>query len=168
MVQLPKREESVSDYLLPDEDVYTVVLDRLSEERPGKYLNERTGEYPPEQEFYFKIINDEEFEGVELRVFVRTDTFYDGTGKSPNPAKVFLIARALLGASFEPGMPPDTDDLVGLKCRGTVTHKKKVNSEGTEMTYANLTGFSPIRERKPRAQENQASEPMGDVDDIPF
>lgn len=162
MVQLPKREESTSEFVLPDEDIYVVVLDRLSEERESKFAD-KNGVHHPEQEFFFKIVGDEEFDGCELKVYVRTDTFYDGSGAG-QPAKVYLIAKALLGASFDPDTPPDTDDLVGLKCRGTVTHKKSINSEGSEVTYANLTGFSPMRERKPKAG---MSEPE-DVDDIPF
>lgn len=165
MVQLPRREESTSEFVIPDEDIYVVVLDRLSEERTGKFAD-KNGVYHPEQEFYFKIVGDEEFDGCELKVYVRTDTFYDGSGAG-QPAKVYLIAKALLGASFDPDTPPDTDDLVGLKCRGTVTHKKSINSEGTEVTYANLTAFSPMRERKPKTTAADEADPQ-DIDDIPF
>jgi hypothetical protein len=158
MVQLPKREESSSEYQLPDEGNYTLVLDRLSEERPSKF-EDKDGNYPPEQEFYFKIINDEDFDGVELRVFVRTNTFYDGSGAG-QPAKAYLIAKALLGPDFDPDFPPDTNDLVGLKCTGTVVHKKSVALDGTTRTYANLTGYAPLRRRRQAEPET--------VDDIPF
>jgi hypothetical protein len=160
MVQLPGRQESTSEYQLPDEGTYTLVLDRLSEERPSKF-EDKDGNYPPEQEFYFKIINDEEFEGVELRVFVRTNTFYDGSGAG-QPAKAYLIAKALLGNQFDPDVPPDTEDLVGLKCTGTVVHKKSVASDGTPRTYANLTGYAPLRRKKQQVVE------VEDVDEIPF
>jgi hypothetical protein len=160
MVQLPGRQESTSEYQLPDEGTYTLVLDRLSEERPSKF-EDKDGNYPPEQEFYFKIINDEEFEGVELRVFVRTNTFYDGSGAG-QPAKAYLIAKALLGNQFDPDVPPDTEDLVGLKCTGTVVHKKSVASDGTPRTYANLTGYAPLRRKKQQVVE------VDDVDEIPF
>jgi hypothetical protein len=160
MVQLPGRQESTSEYQLPDEGTYTLVLDRLSEERPSKF-EDKDGNYPPEQEFYFKIINDEEFEGVELRVFVRTNTFYDGSGAG-QPAKAYLIAKALLGNQFDPDVPPDTEDLVGLKCTGTVVHKKSIASDGTPRTYANLTGYAPLRRKKQQVVE------VDDVDDIPF
>jgi hypothetical protein len=160
MVQLPGRQESTSEYQLPDEGTYTLVLDRLSEERPSKF-EDKDGNYPPEQEFYFKIINDEEFEGVELRVFVRTNTFYDGSGAG-QPAKAYLIAKALLGNQFDPDVPPDTEDLVGLKCTGTVVHKKSIASDGTPRTYANLTGYAPLRRKKAPVVE------VEDVDDIPF
>jgi hypothetical protein len=151
MVQLPGRQESTSEYQLPDEGTYTLVLDRLSEERPSKF-EDKDGNYPPEQEFYFKIINDEEFEGVELRVFVRTNTFYDGSGAG-QPAKAYLIAKALLGVNFDPDVPPDTEDLVGLKCTGTVVHKKSIASDGTPRTYANLTGYAPLRRKKQQVVE---------------
>jgi hypothetical protein len=160
MVQLPGRQESTSEYQLPDEGTYTLVLDRLSEERPSKF-EDKDGNYPPEQEFYFKIINDEEFEGVELRVFVRTNTFYDGSGAG-QPAKAYLIAKALLGNQFDPDVPPDTEDLVGLKCTGTVVHKKSIASDGTPRTYANLTGYAPLRRKKQQVVE------VEDVDEIPF
>jgi hypothetical protein len=160
MVQLPGRQESTSEYQLPDEGTYTLVLDRLSEERPSKF-EDKDGNYPPEQEFYFKIINDEEFEGVELRVFVRTNTFYDGSGAG-QPAKAYLIAKALLGVNFDPDVPPDTEDLVGLKCTGTVVHKKSIASDGTPRTYANLTGYAPLRRKKQQVVE------VEDVDEIPF
>jgi hypothetical protein len=160
MVQLPGRQESTSEYQLPDEGTYTLVLDRLSEERPSKF-EDKDGNYPPEQEFYFKIINDEEFEGVELRVFVRTNTFYDGSGAG-QPAKAYLIAKALLGNQFDPDVPPDTEDLVGLKCTGTVVHKKSIASDGTPRTYANLTGYAPLRRKKAPVVE------VEDVDNIPF
>jgi hypothetical protein len=160
MVQLPGRQESTSEYQLPDEGTYTLVLDRLSEERPSKF-EDKDGNYPPEQEFYFKIINDEEFEGVELRVFVRTNTFYDGSGAG-QPAKAYLIAKALLGNQFDPDVPPDTEDLVGLKCTGTVVHKKSIASDGTPRTYANLTGYAPLRRKKAPVVE------VEDVDEIPF
>jgi hypothetical protein len=122
MVQLPKREESTSEFVIPAEDTYTMVLDRLSEERLGKFPD-KNGVLHPEQEFYFKILDDEEYEGCELRVYVRVDTFHDGSGGT-QPAKVFLISKALLGASFDPNVPPDTEDLVGLKCRATVAHRQ--------------------------------------------
>lgn len=162
MVQLPRREESSTEFVLPDEGTYTLVLDRLSEERPSKF-EDKDGNYPPEQEFYFKIINDEDFDGVELRVFVRTNTFYDGSGAG-QPAKAYLIAKALLGPDFDPDSPPDTDDLVGLKCTGTVVHKKSMASDGTTRTYANLTGYAPLR----RKRQVQAQQEIEDVDDIPF
>jgi len=163
MVQLPRREESTTEFVLPDEGTYTLVLDRLSEERPSKFAD-KNGDFPPEQEFYFKIINDEDFEGCELRVFVRTNTFYDGSGAG-QPAKAYLIAKALLGPEFDPDEPPDTDDLVGLKCMGNVVHKKSMASDGTTRTYANLTGYGPLRRRKKQAQAVAEAE---DIDDIPF
>ncbi len=170
MVQLPKREESSSEFVIPDEDVYTIVLDRLSEERTGKFAD-KNGDYHPEQEFYFKILDDEEFAGCELKVYVRTDTFYDGAGAG-QPAKVFLIAKALLGASFDPDVPPDTDDLVGMKCRGTIVHKKVIGADGSERTYANIASFSPMRQRKPassvQAPDRPIVEDAEDIDDIPF
>lgn len=161
MVQLPRREESTTEFLLPDEGTYTLVLDRLSEERPSKF-EDKDGNYPPEQEFYFKIVNDPDFEGVELRVFVRTNTFYDGSGAG-QPAKAYLIAKALLGPEFDPDEPPDTNDLVGLKCTGTVVHKKSIASDGTPRTFANLTGYAPLRRRRAARQEE-----IEDVEDIPF
>jgi hypothetical protein len=160
MVQLPKRENSIAEYQLPDEGTYTLVLDRLSEERPSRF-EDKDGNYPPEQEFYFKIINDEEYEGVELRDFVRTNTFYDGSGAG-QPAKVYLIARALLGPNFDPDIPPDTEDLVGLKCTATIVHKKKAQPDGTTRTFANLTGYAPLRRKR------QVVEPVEDDLDIPF
>lgn len=170
MVQLPRKEESASEWLLPDEGTYTLVLDRLSEERPSKF-EDKDGNYPPEQEFYFKIINDEDFEGVELRVFVRTNTFYDGSGAG-QPAKAYLIAKALLGDRFNANEPPDTDDLVGLKCMGNVVHKKSMAMDGTTRTFANLTGYAPLRKRKGRPDAAvggvRADEDPEDIDDIPF
>lgn len=123
MVQLPKREESQSEYVIPDEGIYTVVLNRLSEERLGKFAD-KYGVFHPEQEFYFKIVDDYEFEDCELRVYVRTDTFHDGSGAG-QPAKSYLIAKALLGRKFNADAPPDTEELVGLKCQASVTHKKR-------------------------------------------
>lgn len=166
MVQLPKREESSSEFIIPDEDVYTVVLDRLSDERMGKFPD-KNGELHPEQEFYFKILDDEEFSGCELKVYVRTDTFYDGSGAG-QPAKVFLISKALLGSSFDPDSPPDTDDLVGLKCRATVTHKKVMGTDGSERTYANISSYSPLRARRQAQAEPEAEPEQGTVDEIPF
>jgi len=165
MVQLPKREESSSEFVIPDEDVYTLVLDRLSEERLGKFPD-KNGELHPEQEFYFKILDDAEFAGCELRVYVRTDTFYDGSGAG-QPAKAYLIAKALLGASFDPDSPPDTDDLVGLKCRGTITHKKVMGADGSERTFANISSFSAMRARKSKADQTADKEALT-VEDVPF
>jgi len=165
MVQLPKREESSSEFVIPDEGTYTLVLDRLSEVRPSKF-EDKDGNYPPEQEFYFKIVNDEDFAGVELRVFVRTNTFYDGS-KTGQPAKSFLIAKALLGTEFNPNQPPDTDDLVGLKCTGTVVHKKSVALDGTPRTFANLTGYAPLRQRK-QASAVPSQDTELDIDEVPF
>lgn len=163
MVQLPRKEESTSEWLLPDEGNYTLILDRLSEERPSKF-EDKDGNYPPEQEFYFKIVNDEDFDGVELRVYVRTNTFYDGSGAG-QPAKAYLIAKALLAEKFDPDNPPDTDDLVGLKCTGTVVHKKSMASDGTTRTFANLTGYAPLRKRQRQAEPVVEAE---DIDSIPF
>jgi len=160
MVQLPRREESSTEFVLPDEGTYTLVLDRLSEERPSKF-EDKDGNYPPEQEFYFKIVDDPDFEGCELRVFVRTNTFYDGSGAG-QPAKAYLISKALLGPNFDPDEPPDTEDLVGLKCMGNVVHKKSVALDGTTRTIANLTGYAPLRRRKGVAK------PADDLDEAPF
>ena len=55
MVQLPRREESSTEFVLPDEGTYTLVLDRLSEERPSKF-EDKDGNYPPEQEFYLTMM----------------------------------------------------------------------------------------------------------------
>jgi len=171
VVQLPKREQSSSEFVLPEEDTYTLVLDRLSEERLGKFAD-NNGVFHPEQEFYFKIVDDAEFAGCELRVYVRTDTFYDGSGKSPTPAKVYSIAKALLGSSFDPDIPPDTEDLVGLKCRGTITHKKVTGADGADRTYANISSYLPLRQRRSasdvQAPEREVVEDPKDVDDIPF
>jgi len=55
MVQLPRREESSTEFVLPDEGTYTLVLDRLSEERPSKYEG-KDGNHHPEQEFYLTMM----------------------------------------------------------------------------------------------------------------
>jgi hypothetical protein len=172
MVQLPKREESSSEFVLPDEGTYTVELDRLSEERVGKF-EDRDGNYHPEQEFYFRIVDDPDFEGCELRVFVRTDTFYDGSGAG-QPAKAYLIAKALLGPEFNPDEPPDTEDLVGRRCMGNIVHKKSVALDGSTRTYANLTGYAPLRKARGSVTSPRPSKSVNEqiddltVDDIPF
>jgi hypothetical protein len=166
MVQLPKREESTSEFVIPAEDTYTMVLDRLSEERLGKFPD-KNGVLHPEQEFYFKILDDEEYEGCELRVYVRVDTFHDGSGGT-QPAKVFLISKALLGASFDPNVPPDTEDLVGLKCRATVAHKTSMAADGTERTYANIASYSPMRTRTPKVEAKPVDVEPEDDSDVPF
>jgi hypothetical protein len=166
MVQLPKREESSSEYVIPAEDTYTVILDRVSEERLSKFAD-KNGVIHPEQEFYFKILDDEEYEGCELRVYVRTDTFYDGSGAG-QPAKVYLISKALLGASFDPDVPPDTDDLVGLKCRATIAHKSSLAADGTERTYANIASYTPMRTRTPKVEAKPVDVEPEDDSDVPF
>lgn len=166
MVQLPRRAESTTEFVLPDEGTYSLVLDRLSEERPSRFAD-KDGNFPPEQEFYFKIINDEDFDGCELRDYVRTNTFYDGSGAG-QPAKAYVVAKALLGPEFDPDEPPDTDDLVGLKCTATVVHKKKVQPDGTTRTFANLTGYAPLRRKKQGGYKEPIAELAEDIDDIPF
>jgi hypothetical protein len=155
MVQLPKREESTSEFVIPAEDTYTMVLDRLSEERLGKFPDKNG------------VLDDDEYEGCELRVYVRVDTFHDGAGGT-QPAKVFLISKALLGASFDPNVPPDTEDLVGLKCRATVAHKTSLASDGTERTYANIASYSPMRTRTPKVEAKPVDVEPEDDSDVPF
>jgi hypothetical protein len=166
MVQLPKREESSSEFIIPAEDTYTMILDRLSEERLGKFPD-KNGVLHPEQEFYFKILDDEEYAGCELRVYVRVDTFHDGGGGT-QPAKVFNIAKALLGSSFDPNVPPDTEDLIGLKCRATVAHKSSLAADGTERTYANIASYSPMRTRTPKVEAKPVDVEPEDDSDVPF
>jgi hypothetical protein len=153
MVQLPKREESSSEFIIPAEDTYTMVLDRLSEERLGKFPD-KNGVLHPEQEFYFKILDDEEYAGCELRVYVRVDTFHDGGGGT-QPAKVFNISKALLGASFDPNVPPEA-------------HKSSLAADGTERTYANIASYSPMRTRTPKVEAQAIEQEPQTVDDIPF
>lgn len=168
MVQLPRREESSSEFIMPEEGMYTIRLDRLSEERPSRFES-KDGIYHLEQEFFFRITDDDEFDGFELKVFVRVDTFYDGSGAG-QPAKVYQIAKALLGPEFDPDEPPDTEDLVGRKCIGTIAHKKIAGNDGGERTFANLVAYAPLRRSKAtpaRTIDQAAGKPL-DVDDIPF
>ena len=165
MVQLPKRQESQSEFLIPDEGTYKLKLDRLSEVRLGKFAD-KDGNFHDEQEFYFHIIDDDDFDGCELREFVRVDTFYDGEGGG-QPAKIFLIAKALLGAEFDPDEPPDTDELVGRKCLGNVTHKKSIALDGSTRTYARISAFMPVRQKRQNAARS-VDDTIESVEDIPF
>lgn len=158
MVQLPKPEQAVRDYLLPAEDQYTVVLDHLGEVTPSKFAD-KDGNFPLEQSFFFKIVDDEEFDGVELRVFVRMSWWDGSVGQ---PSKSYLIAKAMLGDQLDYDNPPDTDDLVGMRCKANVVHKSSVGTDGGTRTFANLTGWAPMRRRKQVVQEAE------DIDSIPF
>ena len=158
MVQLPKPEQAVRDYLLPAEVQYTVVLDHLGEVTPSKFAD-KDGNFPLEQSFFFKIVDDEEFDGVELRVFVRMSWWDGSVGQ---PSKSYLIAKAMLGDQLDYDNPPDTDDLVGMRCKANVVHKSSVGTDGGTRTFANLTGWAPMRRRKQVVQEAE------DIDSIPF
>jgi hypothetical protein len=43
-----------------------------------------------------------------------------------------------------------------------VVHKRSIASDGTPRTYANLTGYAPLRRKKQQVVE------VEDVEDIPF
>jgi hypothetical protein len=74
----------------------------------------------------------------------------------------------LLGASFDPNVPPDTEDLVGLKCRATVAHKTSMAADGTERTYANIASYSPMRTRTPKVEAKPVDVEPEDDSDVPF
>ena len=188
MVQLPKREESENEYPMPEPGVYLIELTGLSEVRPSKFANDKTGIHHPEQEFYFQIKDseafpvDEEFIDFQLKVYVRVDTFYDGSGAG-SPAKVFLITQAMYGSEFDPDLIYDTEDLIGKRCLGTVAHKVTFDEQGNKKTWANLTSYAPVKKAKPLTAEQKRAElerqlaaleeqPVDetpeDIDDIPF
>jgi hypothetical protein len=188
VAQYPKPEDSKAEFPMPAEGVYLMELHNVGEEHIGKFPDKH-GDFHTEENFYFHIKNSaafpvtQEFVDFELMVYVRSDTFYDGSAGG-NPATSYVISKALLGSEFNASTPPNSWDLIGRQCYGTIRHKDSFDEGGKKTgTWAKLTGYAPVSQapvvqltaaEKRAALEKQLAELTGepteetDVDDIPF
>lgn len=86
---------------------------------------------------------DSDSDGEELR-------FYASISMHPK-SNMYPVVKALLGGQeIDADQEIDLDDLIGKHVLGTVTHVQKPsrNNPGQMATFANLTGFAPLRKKK--------------------
>jgi hypothetical protein len=111
-------------------------------------------EFGPVYKLWFKITNDEAYEGKELSRLV---------SQKFNPkSNLFQTVQGLLGRPIRPGEEIDLDDLVGRPCVLNIGHNVKERG-----TFEQIDSVNPARKRKQRPQPEPEDEDDG-LDGAPF
>jgi hypothetical protein len=132
--------EEFSDYEPMDIGSYEAVFKRYEEDEM---------EFGPVYKLFFKITNDEEYEGKELSRLV---------SQKFNPqSNLFQTVQGLLGRPIRPGEVIDLDDLVGRPCVLNIGHNVKERG-----TFEQIDGVNPARKRKPKPQTIREEEDQED------
>src|SRR3712207_4726958 len=106
-------------------------------------------EFGPVYKLYFKITNDEEYEGKELSRLV---------SQKFNPkSNLFQTVQGLLGRPIRPGEEIDLDDLLGRPCVLNIGHNVKERG-----TFEQIDGVNPARRRKAKFQPEPSEEDQED------
>jgi hypothetical protein len=106
-------------------------------------------EFGPVYKLWFKITNDEAYEGKELSRLV---------SQKFNPkSNLFQTVQGLLGRPIRPGEEIDLDDLVGRPCLLNIGHNVKERG-----TFEQIDGVNPARKRKPKPQPEREEEDQED------
>ena len=141
---MPKLSYEEMDYEPMDIGPYEAVFARYEEDEL---------EFGPVYKLWFKITNDEEYEGKELSRLV---------SQKFNPkSNLFQTVQGLLGRPIRPGEEIDLDDLVGRPCVLNIGHNVKERG-----TFEQIDGVNPSRKKKQKPQP----EPEEDdgLDGAPF
>ncbi len=146
MTKLPSQNSSVSDYSMAEEGIHRMRLTEVSDPILSQY-KKTNGDDKWQLKLTFQIDDSEsESDGETLNHFASI---------SMHPkSSTYPIVKALLGGQeIDPDAEIDFDDLIGRHVMGTVTHVQKPsrNNPGQMATFANITGFAPIRRKKKTA-----------------
>lgn len=146
MTTLPSQKSSTSEFSMPDEGIHRMKLLRYDEPTLSQY-KKPNGDDKWQVKMTFEIDDDEsESDGEQINYFA-------SLSMHPKSSMYPFVKAALGGAEIDPDEEIDLDDLLGKHFLGTVTHVEKPSrtTPGTMATFANVTGFAPIR-RKKKAQ----------------
>ena len=115
-------------------------------------------EFGPVYKLWFKITNDEEYEGKELSRLV---------SQKFNPkSNLFQTVQGLLGRPIRPGEEIDLDDLVGRPCVLNIGHNVKERG-----TFEQIDSVNPARKKKAKSApppESEVEEEDDELEDAPF
>jgi hypothetical protein len=137
---VPKLTYEEMDYEPMEMGSYEAIFTRYEEDEM---------EHGPVYKLFFKITNDEEYEGKELSRLV---------SQKFNPkSNLFQTVLALLGRPIRPGEVIDLDDLVGRPCVLNIGHNVKERG-----TFEQIDGVNPARKRKPKPQPVREEEAQED------
>jgi hypothetical protein len=105
---------------------------------------------------FFKITNDEEYEGKDLSRLV---------SQKFNPkSNLFQTVQGLLGRPIRPGEELDLDDLLGRPCVLNIGHNVKERG-----TFEQIDGVNPARKRKAKPRPERKEEDQDDeLESAPF
>lgn len=152
MAKLPSPAQSQSEFVLPEEGVYTVELVDYDGPKPSTFdVDKET------IELHFAIRDDDDYDGVKIRQYFGY-TMHERS-------KLYGAVKALIGGQIDDDDELDLDDLMGKRALGTVTIKEKPRRDNpAEMArFPRLDAFSPIRKKK--AKKPVEPEPELDDDD---
>jgi hypothetical protein len=106
-------------------------------------------EHGPVFKLFFKIVNDDEYEGRELSRLV---------SQKFNPkSNLFQTVQGLLGRPIRPSEKIVLDDLVGRPCVLNIGHNIKERG-----TFEHIDGVNPARKKKPKLQPEREEEDQED------
>ena len=113
-------------------------------------------EHGPVFKLYFKITNDEEYQGKELSRLV---------SQKFNPkSNLFQTVQGLLGRPIRPGEEIDLDDLLGRPCVLNIGHN--VRERGT---FEQIDGVNPARKKKAKPRpERKEEDQYEELESAPF
>jgi hypothetical protein len=140
--------EEMGDYEPMDIGSYDAVFTRYEEDEM---------EFGPVYKLFFKITNDEEYEGKELSRLV---------SQKFNPkSNLFQTVQGLLGRPIRPGEAIDLDDLLGCPCVLNIGHNVKERG-----TFEQIDGVNPARKKKanPRPEHEEVDQENNELESAPF
>ena len=143
MTTLPSQNSSVSDFNLPDEGIYRMRLIDVSDPILSQFKTKSGGD-KYQVKLLFKIDDDDsDSDGEEL-------TYYASISMHPNSSMYPAVKALMGGQEIDPDEEIDLDDCIGKHVLGTLTHvtKPSTKNPGQMATFANITGFAPIRKKK--------------------
>jgi hypothetical protein len=147
---VPKLTYEQMDYEPMEMGSYEAVFTRYEEDEM---------EHGPVYKLYFKITNDEAYEGKELSRLV---------SQKFNPkSNLFQTVQGLLGRPIRPAEEIDLDDLIGGSCVLNIGHNVKERG-----TFEQIDGVNPARRKKakpkPPPEREEGNEEDDDFDAAPF
>jgi hypothetical protein len=146
--EMPKLTYEEMDYEPMDIGSYEGVFTRYEEDEM---------EHGPVYKLFFRVMNDEEYEGKELSRLV---------SQKFNPkSNLFQTVQGLLGRPIRSGEEVELDELVGRPCVLNIGHNVKERG-----TFEKIDGVNPARKRKskPRLEIGEAGQEDDELEAAPF
>lgn len=140
-MKLPKLSLSTGEYVVPEPGSYTMELASYTDPEPSSFDPDKL-----RFSMTFRIVDDADFEGVEVR------QFYGWSMHASS--KLFPVIRALRGgAEIDEDDEIDLDELIGRKVVGMVevVEKPRRDNPAEMARFANVVGVSPLRRKKEAA-----------------